>query len=205
MKTVSVGVVLCLNIGIDPPDIIKPIPHAVLQSWTDPFASAASKASDTIANNLTKQYERLKSRPCYKHLIDPTIEDVKKLCTSLRKKSKEERVLFVITDVTKIVADVLNSNSLLEMARRSRLIINWVGPYCHYERPVVQACVDAGSEGYKINTGTLNSVINGYRTMNQLRAIRRRLYAEVLTKKIPKSRTILKRKIAPFTRSEIVG
>lgn len=168
-----------------------------------------------------------------------------------------------LTDVTKIVADVSNSNSLLEMARRSRLIINCVGPYCHYGRPVVQACVDAGthhidisgepnyieamaidyhhqakekgiiiistcgwdsipcdlgvhftkqqflgrlhsvetfvttipgSEGYKINTGTLNSAINGYRTMNQLRAIRRRLYAEVLTKKIPKSRTVLKRK-----------
>ena len=94
MKTVSVGIVLCLNIGIDPPDIIKPIPHAVLQSWTDPFALAASKASDTIANNLIKQYERLNSRPRYKHLIDPTIEDVKKLCTSLRKTSKEERVLF---------------------------------------------------------------------------------------------------------------
>lgn len=94
MKTVSVGIVLCLNVGVDPPDIIKPNPHAVIQCWTDPFASAPTKASDTIANNLIKQYERLQSRPRYKHLVDPTIEDVKKFCTSLRRTSKEERVLF---------------------------------------------------------------------------------------------------------------
>ncbi|UXI16095.1 hypothetical protein NH340_JMT02038 [Sarcoptes scabiei] len=94
MKTVSVGIVLCLNVGVDPPDIIKPNPHAVIQCWTDPFASAPMKASDTIVNNLIKQYERLQSRPRYKHLVDPTIEDVKKLCTSLRRTSKEERVLF---------------------------------------------------------------------------------------------------------------
>ncbi|XP_027205864.1 saccharopine dehydrogenase-like oxidoreductase [Dermatophagoides pteronyssinus] len=179
-----------------------------------------------------------------------------------------------LENVTKIVADCSNTNSLLEMAKRSRLIINCVGPYCFYGRPVVQACVEAGthhidisgepnyieamaiefhnqakekgliiistcgwdsipcdlgvqvtkqkfpgrlhsvetfvstipgSEGYKINTGTLNSAINGYRTMNELRAIRRRLYSEVLTVKIPRSRIVLKRKTLPFTRDEVSG
>ncbi|OTF83934.1 hypothetical protein BLA29_007814, partial [Euroglyphus maynei] len=39
----------------------------------------------------------------------------------------------------------------------------------------------------------------------ELKAIRRRLYAEVLTTKIPKSRIILKRRTLPFTRNEFSG
>ncbi|CAG2122251.1 unnamed protein product, partial [Medioppia subpectinata] len=35
MKTVSVALVLCLNVGVDPPDIIKPNPCSVLQCWVD--------------------------------------------------------------------------------------------------------------------------------------------------------------------------
>ncbi len=33
MKTVSVALVLCLNIGVDPPDIVKTDPCARLECW----------------------------------------------------------------------------------------------------------------------------------------------------------------------------
>uniref|UniRef100_A0A183CCG9 Raptor_N domain-containing protein n=1 Tax=Globodera pallida TaxID=36090 RepID=A0A183CCG9_GLOPA len=36
MKTVSVALVLCLNIGTDPPDVQKPHPCARKQAWVDP-------------------------------------------------------------------------------------------------------------------------------------------------------------------------
>lgn len=90
----SVAIVLCLNVGVDPPDVVKPNPCAVLQSWTDPFSSQPTKAAETIATKLIKQYERWQPRARYKHCIDPTVEDIRKLCTTLRRTSKEERVLF---------------------------------------------------------------------------------------------------------------
>ncbi len=33
MKTVSVALVCCLNIGVDPPDVMKPSPCARLECW----------------------------------------------------------------------------------------------------------------------------------------------------------------------------
>ena len=33
MKTVSVALVLCLNVGVDPPDVVKISPCAKLQCW----------------------------------------------------------------------------------------------------------------------------------------------------------------------------
>jgi hypothetical protein len=33
MKTLNVGLVLCLNIGVDPPDVIKTSPCAKLLCW----------------------------------------------------------------------------------------------------------------------------------------------------------------------------
>lgn len=94
MKTMSVAIVLCLNVGVDPPDVVKPNPSAVMQCWTDPFSTQPTKAAETIAAKLVKQYERWQPRARYKHCIDPTVEDIKKLCTTLRRTSKEERVLF---------------------------------------------------------------------------------------------------------------
>ena len=36
MKTVSVALVVCLNVGVDPPDVIKTAPCAKLECWIDP-------------------------------------------------------------------------------------------------------------------------------------------------------------------------
>lgn len=115
MKTVSVALVLCLNVGVDPPDFQKIDPCARLECWfgkllvvvispykliikiyllLDPSSVSTQKALELIGGNLQKQYERWQPRARYKQSLDPTVDDVKKLCTSLRRNAKEERVLF---------------------------------------------------------------------------------------------------------------
>lgn len=94
MKTVSVALVLCLNVGVDPPDVVKIQPCSRLECWIDSSSVSPQKAMELIGNSLQKQYERWQPRARYKQSLDPTVEDVKKLCTSLRRNSKEERVLF---------------------------------------------------------------------------------------------------------------
>ena len=94
MKTASVALVLCLNIGVDPPDVIKIQPCARLECWVDPSSVSAPKAMDLIGSNLQMQYERWQPRARYKKCHDPTVEDVKKLCISLRRNAKGERILF---------------------------------------------------------------------------------------------------------------
>ncbi|KAK4478407.1 hypothetical protein RD792_013876 [Penstemon davidsonii] len=60
----------------------------------NPFAMAPQKAIETIWKTLAKQYERWQPKAQYKPSLDPTIEEVKKLCTTCRKYAKSERVLF---------------------------------------------------------------------------------------------------------------
>lgn len=55
---------------------------------------APQKALELIGSSLQKQYERWQPKARYKQSLDPTVEDVKKLCISLRRNAKEERVLF---------------------------------------------------------------------------------------------------------------
>lgn len=61
---------------------------------TDPTIVSPQKAIEMIGASLQKQYERWQPRARYKSSLDPTVEDVKKLCSSLRRNAKEERVLF---------------------------------------------------------------------------------------------------------------
>eukprot|EP00906_Rhabdomonas_costata_P000478 RCo000618 len=94
-KTVYVGLILCLNIGVDPPDTIKRKPGATLQCWTDPYEGAVSgtKPIEKIANQLKSQYERWQPRARYKTALDPTTEDVKRIVMNLRRSARDERVL----------------------------------------------------------------------------------------------------------------
>lgn len=62
LKTVHVALVLCLNIGVDPPDRCAPHPCAKLQCWTDPFSMPLTKALEAIGSNLKSQYERWQPR-----------------------------------------------------------------------------------------------------------------------------------------------
>ncbi|XP_057971698.1 regulatory-associated protein of TOR 1 isoform X2 [Malania oleifera] len=94
MKTGCVALVLCLNIRVDPPDVIKISPCARMECWIDPFSMAAPKALETIGSTLNHQYEKWQPKARYKILLDPTVDEVKKLCNSCRKNAKSERVLF---------------------------------------------------------------------------------------------------------------
>lgn len=60
----------------------------------DPLSMPPNKAIEAIGNSLQKAYERWQPRARYKQSLDPTVEEVKKLCMSLRRNAKEERVLF---------------------------------------------------------------------------------------------------------------
>ncbi|XP_031267533.1 regulatory-associated protein of TOR 1-like [Pistacia vera] len=94
MKTGCVALVLCLNISVDPPDVIKISPCARMECWIDPFSMAPQKALETIGKNLSLQYERWQPKARYKVQLDPTVEEVKKLCNTCRRYAKSERVLF---------------------------------------------------------------------------------------------------------------
>ncbi|PRQ42771.1 putative transcription factor WD40-like family [Rosa chinensis] len=94
MKTGCVALVLCLNISVDPPDVIKISPCARMECWIDPFSMAPTKALETIGKTLSTQYERWQPRAKYRVQLDPTIDEVKKLCSTCRKYAKSERVLF---------------------------------------------------------------------------------------------------------------
>ena len=96
MKTVSAALAICLNIGVDPPDVIKTNPTAKLEAWVDPTGSSGgnTKTTEQITKRLQEQYESLSLRTRYKQYIDPSIDETKRFCISLRRNAKDERVLF---------------------------------------------------------------------------------------------------------------
>jgi regulator-associated protein of mTOR len=93
MKTHSIALLICLNIGVDPPDIIKPHPCAKTECGVDPNVGTRESAMQAIAQNLKNQYEVWQSRGRYKILLSPKAEDVRKLLCALRKSAKDERVM----------------------------------------------------------------------------------------------------------------
>lgn len=94
-KTVSAAIVLCLNIGVDPPDVVKTHPCAKTEAWIDPVGfNESKKALEAIGKNLQTQYETLSLRTRYKQSLDPCVEDVKRFCNSLRRNARDERILF---------------------------------------------------------------------------------------------------------------
>ncbi|KAI9805343.1 MAG: hypothetical protein M1833_005796 [Piccolia ochrophora] len=95
LKTVSAALAICLNLGVDPPDVIKTNPCAKLECWVDPSApSSTTKALEQIGSNLQHQYEQLSIRTRYRQHLDPSVEETKKFCSQLRRNAKDERVLF---------------------------------------------------------------------------------------------------------------
>lgn len=93
LKTVSAALAVCLNIGVEPPDQLKTNPGAKLEAWQDPFVPPAPKALETIGKSLQAQYENISVRTRYKQYLDPSVEETKKFCMSLRRNAKDERVL----------------------------------------------------------------------------------------------------------------
>uniref|UniRef100_A0A0N7ZAS2 Saccharopine dehydrogenase NADP binding domain-containing protein n=1 Tax=Scylla olivacea TaxID=85551 RepID=A0A0N7ZAS2_SCYOL len=60
-----------------------------------------------------------------------------------------------LEDVGLVLADVSDQKSLNEMAAKSNVVINCVGPYQLYGEPVVQACVENGANHVDISGETL--------------------------------------------------
>lgn len=48
MKTVSVALVLCLNVGVDPPDVVKTQPCARLECWIGELRNATNHKSESV-------------------------------------------------------------------------------------------------------------------------------------------------------------
>ncbi|KAL1999694.1 hypothetical protein VTN02DRAFT_4155 [Thermoascus thermophilus] len=96
LKTVSAALAICLNIGVDPPDVVKTNPTAKLECWVDPTATTGgqNKIMEQIGKKLQEQYESLSLRTRYKQYLDPSVDETKKFCISLRRNAKDERVLF---------------------------------------------------------------------------------------------------------------
>lgn len=93
LKTVSAALAVCLNIGVEPPDQLKTNPGAKLEAWQDPTVPPVQKALENIGKALQAQYETLAIRTRYKQYLDPSVEETKKFCISLRRNAKDERVL----------------------------------------------------------------------------------------------------------------
>jgi len=70
--------------------MFKPDP----MQYADPLSTNNVKAVESVGAALQHQYERWQPRARYKLSLDPTIDEVKKLCVSLRRNAKDERVLF---------------------------------------------------------------------------------------------------------------
>ncbi|KAI8937583.1 hypothetical protein NX059_005297 [Plenodomus lindquistii] len=97
LKTVSAVLALCLNIGVDPPDVIKTNPCAKEECWIDPTVTSQTPGHtpmNQIGKALQTQYEQLSMRTRYKLLLDPTTEEARKYTSTLRRNARNERVLF---------------------------------------------------------------------------------------------------------------
>ncbi|KAF2763872.1 hypothetical protein EJ03DRAFT_332367 [Teratosphaeria nubilosa] len=100
LKTVSAILAVCLNVGVDPPDVIKTNPCARLECWVDPQPPESSNSQSSnntnqqIGKNLQSQYENLSLRTRYKVIMDPTIDELKRYTTGLRRTAHQERILF---------------------------------------------------------------------------------------------------------------
>lgn len=94
LKTTHAALVVCLNIDVDPPDIVKTNLCAVLECWVDPHSLPSNKALEAIGNNLHHQFECLSPRIKFKPYLDPSYEETQKFCQNLRKVAKDDRCLF---------------------------------------------------------------------------------------------------------------
>ncbi|KAK0540795.1 Target of rapamycin complex 1 subunit kog1 [Tilletia horrida] len=93
-RTVIGALMLCLNLSVTPPGVVKTDPCAKMITWTDPTAMEPSKVVNIIGKNLVAQFEILTSSAKFKIQVDPVIEEMKKFCLGLRRYAKDERVLF---------------------------------------------------------------------------------------------------------------
>lgn len=85
---------MCLNLGIPPPDIPRPQKCPQLEAFVDPNAYPDFKvALQAIGKKLQANYETISSRVKYKQILDPYSEDLRRMCSNLRRNAKDDRIL----------------------------------------------------------------------------------------------------------------
>eukprot|EP01084_Bolivina_argentea_P292195 502276_1 len=97
MRTEGIILSLCLNIGVDPPDIHRTNPCAVYECWMNPCELPASRALEVIAERLEQQYSSWKGKSRklnIKKILDGNPELVRQTCGHLRQYATDRRVIF---------------------------------------------------------------------------------------------------------------
>ncbi|CDF38876.1 unnamed protein product [Chondrus crispus] len=96
MYTTHFVLMVCLNVGVDPPGARRPTPSAKLECWIDPTAhNQNGTAVKTVITQLKKQYAQWQPHhKKFKLADDPVAKDVRSACGTLRKQAKDDRVLF---------------------------------------------------------------------------------------------------------------
>lgn len=81
------------------------------------------------------------------YLAERGTETEMRWAAAARDAGKAERILGEagVTPSETIVADVSDAGSLAAMAARARVVLDLVGPYTRYGRPVIEACVANGA------------------------------------------------------------
>jgi hypothetical protein len=85
---------LSLNIGVDPPDVVKQEASAFLECWLDPYLADAEKSVLLIGEALSRQYEILQPRAKYIPIGDPNPSLIEVECKRGRRSAGTDRVLF---------------------------------------------------------------------------------------------------------------
>ena len=69
-------------------------PCARKECWINPFSQSRNKSLEAIGNALQQQYNNLQNRAVYRQLLDPTVDELRKLTQSLRRRARSDRLLF---------------------------------------------------------------------------------------------------------------
>ena len=85
---------MSLNVGVDPPDVVRRSPCAFLECWLDPVTSDPEKSVQQVGEALVKQYELLQARSKYIAAGDPHPETLEQECKRARRAAGMDRVLF---------------------------------------------------------------------------------------------------------------
>lgn len=69
MKTVSVALVLCLNVGVDPPDVVKTSPCARLECWIGEFLHPSTSSSIHFVTSFIYMFRDYLKLNCIRHSL----------------------------------------------------------------------------------------------------------------------------------------
>ena len=85
---------LSLNVGVDPPDVMRRDPCAILECWLEPISADPEKSVQQVGEALVRQYEVLQARGKYIACGDPHPETLEQECKRARRAAGMDRVLF---------------------------------------------------------------------------------------------------------------